>query len=102
MGKGQNTKIRTSKFKEKVKNVSKHQIIEKLLFSSLLLQHQNVESFFLLHHYYDKNSDFRCSDFTYCVKKDQNVKNQKHQLHMRITYGYQDLWGVRLESIRLG
>jgi hypothetical protein len=35
-----------------------------------------------VHHYYDKNLDFRCSDFTYGVKKDQNVENKKHQLPM--------------------
>jgi len=35
-------------------------------------------------------------------KSDQNVKNQKYQLPMRITYGYQSLWGVRLGSVRLG
>ena len=47
-------------------------------------------------------NDFRCSDFTYGVKKDQIVKNQKINYLWRITYDYQDLWGVRLGSIRLG
>jgi hypothetical protein len=52
------TKIRTSKFKKNVENVSKHQNIKKCLFSSSLLRHQNVESVFLVQHYYNKNSDF--------------------------------------------
>ena len=45
-----------------------------------------------------------CSDFTYGVKKDNNVKNQNINYLWRITYGYQGLglWGVRLGSIRLG
>ena len=49
-----------------------------------------------------QKSDFRCSDFTYGVKKDHNVKNQNINYLWRITYGYQGLWGVRLGSIRLG
>jgi hypothetical protein len=49
-----------------------------------------------------QKSDFRCSDFTYGVKKDHNVENQNINYLWRITYGYQGLWGVRLGSIRLG
>jgi hypothetical protein len=51
------------------------------LFSSSLLQHHYIKNGFLVHHYYDKK-DFRCSDFTYGVKKDHNVKNWKYQLPM--------------------
>jgi hypothetical protein len=83
LGKGQNYK------NHNIINVSKHRNIKKCLFSSSLLQHQNVKSVFLVHHYYDnqniKNNieiDFWCSDFTYGVKKDQNVENKKHQLPM--------------------
>ncbi len=76
------TKITTSKTKKNIKNFVNHHYIEKSLFSSSLLQHQNVESVFLLRHYYNKNSDFQFSDFTYGIKKDQNVENQKHQLPM--------------------
>jgi hypothetical protein len=47
-------------------------------------------------------NDFQRSDFTYGVKKDQNVKNKKINYLWRITYVYQGLWGVRLGSIRLG
>ena len=61
---------------------------------------QNIESVFLVHHYYDNQNikkdieiDFRCSDFTYGVKKDQNVENQNINYLWRITYGYQALWG---------
>jgi hypothetical protein len=47
--------------------------------------------------------DFRRSDFTYGVRKNQNVENQKEQLPVwSIGYVYQGLWGVRLGSIRLG
>jgi hypothetical protein len=90
------TKIRTSKFKKNIENVSKH---------------QNIESVFLVHHYYDNQNieknieiDFRCSDFTYGVKKDHNIENRNINYLWRITYGYQGLWGpggVRLGSIRL-
>ncbi len=38
-----------------------------------------------------QKSDFRCSDFTYGVKKDHNVKNQNINYLWRITYGYQGL-----------
>ena len=47
-------------------------------------------------------NDFWHSDFTYGVKKDQNVKNWKEKLPRRITYVYQGLLGVRLGSITLG
>ncbi len=55
-----------------------------------------VSFYLLVHHYY-----FRCSDFTYGVKKDHNVKNQNINYLWHITYGYQGL-GVRLGSFRLG
>jgi hypothetical protein len=45
---------------------------------------------------------FQFSDFTYGVKKDQNVENKKINYLRRITYVYQGLWGVSLGSIRLG
>jgi hypothetical protein len=90
------------------------------LFSSSLLRHQNVESVFLVHHYieidkdhnvesvflvhhyYDQKSDFRCSDFTYGVKKDQNVENKKLQLPMAYYLWLPRPVGVGLGSIRLG
>ena len=44
---------------------------------------QNIENVFWVDHYYDNQNieknieiDFRCSDFTYGVKKDHNVKNR--------------------------
>ncbi len=50
---------------------------------------QNIKSVFLVHHYYDnqnieKNIEiyFWCSDFTYGIKKDQDMENWKHQLPM--------------------
>jgi hypothetical protein len=69
--------------------------------SKKFANHHYIEIVFLVHHYYDKK-DFRCSDFTYGVKKDHNVENQNIDYLWRITYGYQGLWGVRLGSIRLG
>ena len=52
---------------------------------------QNIESVFLVHNYYDNQNidknieiDFRCSDFTYGVKKDHNVENQNINTY---TYG---------------
>ena len=46
---------------------------------------------------------FRCSDFTYGVKKDHNIENQNINYLWHITYGYQGLWGPGgLGSIRLG
>ncbi len=47
---------------------------------------QNIKMCPLVDHYYDitttTKKDFRRCDFTYGVKKDQNVKNKKHQLPM--------------------
>ncbi len=70
------------------------------LFSLSLLQHHNVENGFWVDHYYDNQNieknieiDFRCSDFTYGVKKGHNVKNQNINYLWCITYGYQGLWG---------
>jgi hypothetical protein len=94
------TKIRTSKFKKNIKNISKHQNIESVFLVHHYYYNQNIASVFLVHHYYDNQNikknieiDFRCSDFTYCVKKDQNVKNRNINYLWRITYGYQGLWG---------
>ncbi len=75
-----------------------------------------IKSCFLVDHYYDitaskmafqfitttTKKDFRCSDFTYGIKKDHNVENRNINYLWRITYGYQGLWGVNLRSIRLG
>jgi hypothetical protein len=70
------------------------------LFSLSLLRHHNVENGFWVDHYYDDQNieknieiDFRCSDFTYGVKKGHNVENQNINYLWRITYGYQGLWG---------
>ena len=64
------TKIRTSKTNQnerEYQKICKQSLHWKCLFSSSLLR---------------QKSDFRWSDFTYGVKKDQNVKNKKHQLPM--------------------
>ena len=94
------TKIRTSKFKKKIENVSKHQNIESVFLLHHYYYNQNIESVFLVHHYYNNQNieknieiDFRCSDFTYGVKKDKNVKNWNINYLWRITSGYQALWG---------
>ena len=73
-------KITTSKTKKNIKKFANHHYIE---------------SPFLVDHYYDittttKKDFWRC-DFTYGIKKDHNVENQKYLWH--ITYGYQGLWG---------
>ncbi len=66
-----------------------------------------IKSLFLVDHYYDittskmafefitttTKKDFWCSDFTYGIKKDHNVKNQNINYLWHITYGYQGLWG---------
>ena len=78
VGKGQNyknQKIEIQKEHQKCFKASEHQ---KCLFSSSLLR---------------QKTDFRCSDFTYGVKKDQNIKNRNINYLWRITYGYQALWG---------
>ena len=68
---------------------------------------QNVKNGFWVDHYYDittskmaielitttTKKDFRCSDFTYGVKKDHNVENQNINYLWHITYGYQGLSG---------
>jgi hypothetical protein len=63
-------KIRTSKTNQNEREhwkICKQSLHRKCLFSSSLLR---------------QKSDFRCSDFTYGVKKGQNVENKKHQLPM--------------------
>ncbi len=82
------------------------------LFSWSECWNQNVENVFWVDQNYDdqnvKNSiknqklDFRRSDLTYGFKTDQNVENLYINYLWRITYGYQELWGVGLGSIRLG
>ena len=89
------TKIRTSKFKKNIENVSKH---------------QNIESVFLVHHYYDnqnvkKNIKIKTFDvliLPMASKKIRTSKIENINYLWRITYGYQGLWGVRLGSVRLG
>ncbi len=94
------TKIRTSKFKKNIENVSKHQNTESVFLVHHYYYNQNIESVFLVHHYYDNQNieknieiDFWCSDFTYGVKKDHNVENRNINYLWRSTYGYQGLWG---------
>ena len=84
------TKIRTSKFKKNIENVSKHQNIESVFLVHHYYYNQNNKSVFLVHHYYDNQNiekdieiDFRCSDFTCGVKKDQNVQ----KIEISTTYG---------------
>jgi hypothetical protein len=67
----------------------------------------------LVDHYYDittttKKKDFQRCDFTYGIKKDHNVENQKY-LFKQIPMAYYlwiprpvGPWGVWLGSIRLG
>jgi hypothetical protein len=44
--------------------------------------HHYIEMWPLVDHYYNitttTKKDFQCSDFTYGIKKDHNVKNQKY------------------------
>ncbi len=79
------SKIRTSKRKSKVKNDFRR--------SDLFWPHryyQNVKSFGS----FSTQKHFWRSDFTYGVRKDQNVENQKDQLPM--------VYYLRVGSIRLG
>ncbi len=108
------TKIRTSKFKKNIKNVSKHQNIESVFLVHHYYYNQNIESVFLVHHYYDNQNiekdieiDFRCSDFTCGVKKDQNVQ----KIEISTTYGVLPMvtkpcgalgGQVRVNQVRLG
>ena len=74
--------------------------------------HHYIEMWLLVDHYYDitttTKKDFWCSDFTYGIKKDHNVKNQKY-LFKQTTYGILPMvtkacgaLGVLLGSNRLG
>ncbi len=79
------TKITTSKTKKNIEKFGDDHYIEMCP---------------LVDHYYDittttKKDFWRC-DFTYGIKKDHNVENQKYLLSnylWHITYGYQGLWG---------
>jgi hypothetical protein len=74
--------------------------------------HHYIEMWLLVDHYYDittmTKNDFRCSDFTYGIKKDHNVENQKYIFKQLPMAYYLWLprpvgpWGVWLGSIRLG
>ncbi len=84
----------------------------KWLFSWSLLRHHYIENGFLVDHYYNittttKKDFWRC-DFTYGIKKDHNVENQKY-LFKQLPVAYYlwiprpvGPWGVWLGSIRLG
>ena len=103
------TNFTTLKTKKNIKKVGDDHYIKKIYKSDQNIKSQkdqNVENVFWVDHYYDitttTKKDFRRCDFTYGVKKDQNVKNKNINYLWRITYGYQGLWGVRLGSIRLG
>ena len=103
------TNITTSKTKKISENSVDNQNIEKIYISDQNVESQkdqNVENVFWVDHYYDitttTKKDFRRCDFTYGVKKDQNVENKNINYLWRITYGYQGLWGVRLGAISLG
>ena len=82
--------------------------------------HHYIEMWLLVDHYYDittskmsfqfitttTKKDFRCSDFTYGIKKDHNVKNQKYIFKQLPMAYYLWLprpvgpWGVRLDQVR--
>ena len=104
------TNFTTSKFKKSVGKVGDNHYIKKIYKSDQNVEKgkvQNIEMWPLVDHYYDittttKKKDFRRCDFTYGVKKDQNVKNKNINYLWRITYGFQGLQGVRLGSVRLG
>ena len=66
-----------------------NQNIESVFLVHHYYNNQNIKSVFLVHHYYDNQNikknieiDFQSSDFTYGVKKDQNIKNWKPLLPM--------------------
>ena len=78
-------KITTSKTKKNIEKFANHHYIKMWL----LVDHYNdittsKVSFQLITTMTKK--DFRCSDFTYGIKKDHNVKNQKY-LFKQTTYG---------------
>jgi hypothetical protein len=75
MGKGHYYKFHNIKNQKEHRKICKSSLHRKSLFSWSLLRH------------------FRCSDFTYGVKKDHNIKNQNINYLWHITYGYQGLWG---------
>jgi len=84
-----------SKFKKNIEKSSKH---------------QNIESVFLVHHYYNnqnvkKNIKIKTFDvliLPMASKKIRTSKIKNINYLWRITNGYQSLWGVRLGSVRLG
>ncbi len=80
-------------------NVKKNIESQKMTFEVLIFFDPigNIRRLKVLDHFLAKNT----SDFTYGIRKDQNIK--KINYLWRITYVYyQALWGVRLGSIRLG
>ena len=82
--------IENQKEHQKICKPSLHQ--KSLFSSSLLLQSEHRKWLFSWSLLWQK-SDFRCSDFTYGVKKDHNVENQNINYLWHITYGYQGLRG---------
>jgi hypothetical protein len=80
------TNFTTSKFKKNIKKSSKH---------------QNIKSFFLVHHYYDnqnvkKNIKIKTFDvliLPMASKKIRTSKIENINYLWRITYGYKGLWG---------
>ncbi len=73
-------------------------------------KHQNIESVFLVHYYYDnqnvkKNIKIKTFDvliLPIALKKIRTSKIENINYLWRIPYGCQGLWGVRSGSIRLG
>ena len=77
-GKGHYYKNHNIENQKEHRKICKPSLHPNCLFSSSLLQ---------------QKSDFRCSDFTYGIKKEHNAENQNINYLWHITYGYQGLSG---------
>jgi hypothetical protein len=105
LGKGQNvenhfvqSQKRTSKVqkehrksKKNIKNQSVESLFFKLIKTSKMKSLIRTSKISTSKRTSKVKNDFRRSDFTYGVKKDQNVENQKIIYLLRITYVYQGL-----------
>jgi hypothetical protein len=84
------TKIRTLKFKKNIKNVSKHQNIESVFLVHHYYDNQNIESVFLVHHYYDNQNikkNIKIKTFDVLILPMASKKITPSKIKIFTTYG---------------
>ncbi len=87
LGKGHYYKFYNIKNQKEHGKICKPSLHRKSLFSSSLLLQSKHQKWLFSWSLLRQKSDFRCSDFTYGVKKDHNIKNQNINYLWHITYG---------------